>query len=140
MAGQADLQAAAQRGAVDRGHHGLAERLQAPQDGLVLTHPGGDLLGVIGLGRLEVVEVAAGEEGLLGRGDDHAGDLVLLGFQPLDDDLDRLPVGGVHRVRRLVGVVEGQDHDPVVVLVPADRAALRHAFSLAFELDPAHPR
>ena len=72
MAGQADLQAAAERGAVDRGHHGLAQRLQPPQHGLVLAHPDGDLLGVVGLGGLEVVEVAAGEERLLGRGDDHA--------------------------------------------------------------------
>jgi hypothetical protein len=37
------------------------------------------------------LEVAAGEEGLLRRGDDHAGDRVLLGVQPVD--------GLVHRLR-----------------------------------------
>jgi hypothetical protein len=132
VAGQADLQAAAEGGAVDGGHDRLAEHLQPAQDGLVLTHPDGDLLGVVGLGGLEIVEVATGEERLLGRRDHHAGDLVALGLEPVDGCLDRLAVGGVHRVRRLVGVVEGQDHDAVVVLVPADgvgvgAAHLRHA-------------
>ena len=46
MAGQADLQAAAERGAVDRGHDRLAERLQAAQHGLVLADAPGDLVRV----------------------------------------------------------------------------------------------
>ena len=124
VAGQRDLQPAAERRAVDGRDHRLAQRLQPPQHRLVLTHEAGDLFGVVLGGALEVVQVAAGEERLLGRGDDHPGDLVLLSLEAVDRRLDRRRVGGVHGVGRLVGVVQGQDHDAVVVLVPADRAAL----------------
>ena len=47
VAGERDLEAAAERGAVDRGDDRLAERLQAPQQRLVLAHPAGELVGVL---------------------------------------------------------------------------------------------
>ena len=120
MRGERDLQAAAERRAVDGGDDGLAERLQPAQVGLQPAHHLGDLGRVLLAGLLEVVEVAAGEEGLLRAGDDDAGDLVLLGLQPLDRGRHRGLVGLVHRVRRLVRVVEREDDDAVGVLLVAD--------------------
>ena len=73
--GEADLQAAAERGAVDRGDDRLAERLQAAQLRLAVAHALGELARRRPcVPRLQVVEVAAGEEGLLGGGDDDARD------------------------------------------------------------------
>ena len=66
VAGERDLEAAAERGAVDRRDDRLAERLQAAQRRLDLAHAAGELGGVVRRDRAEVVEVAAGEEGLLG--------------------------------------------------------------------------
>jgi hypothetical protein len=43
VGGQRDLQAAAQRGAVDRGDDGLAQRLQPAQLALDLTNARGEL-------------------------------------------------------------------------------------------------
>ena len=121
VAREADLEAAAQRGAVDRGDDRLAERLEAPQHRLALAHELRDLLGLVPGGLAQVVQVSAGEECLLGRGDDDTGDLVLLRLEPVDGRPDRRRVGGVHRVGRLVGVVQRQDDDPILVLVPPDR-------------------
>jgi hypothetical protein len=72
------------------------------------------------------VQVAAGEEGLLRRGDDDTGDGVLLGLQAVDDDAERLAEVGVHRVRGLLGVVDRQQDDAVRVLLPADGFGFRH--------------
>ena len=110
VAGERDLQAAAERGAVDRGDDRLAERLQPAQQRLVLAHPAGELVGRLGRDLLEVVEVAAGEERLLRARDDDARDRVLLGLQPLDGRLIEAPKSafivladwfGSSRVRRL---------------------------------------
>ena len=125
VAGERDLEAAAERGAVDRRDDRLAERLQPPQLRLAVAHALRRTRRMCSrAAALEVVEVAAGEEGLLGGGDDHAGDLVLLGLEPVDGRRHRRHVGGVHRVGRLVGVVERQDDDAVGVLLPADRVAV----------------
>ena len=51
---------------------------------------------------------------------------VLLRLQALDRGGHRFRVGAVHRVGRLVGVVEGQHDDAVPVLLPADGRALSH--------------
>ncbi len=109
--GQADLQAAAERRAVDGGDDRLAQGLQAAQQRLALAHELRDLRGVLLARGAQVVEVPAGEERLLGGGDDDAGDRVLLGLQALDGRGHRGGVGRVHGVRGLVGVVEGQDDD-----------------------------
>src|SRR3954454_5308446 len=121
MGRERDLQSAAQRRAVDGGDHRLAQRLEAPQLQLELAHHLRDLGGVLLLGALEVVEIAAREERLLGRRDDHARDRVLLRLQALDRGGHRGLVGLVHRVRRLVRVVEDQVDDAVGVLLPANR-------------------
>ena len=120
VTGERDLQAAAQRGAVDGGHDRLAERLEPAQQRLVLAHPAGELVGGLGRDLLEVVEVAAGEEGLLRAGQDDAGDRVLLGLQALDGLPHRRAEVGVHRVGGLVRVVEDEVDDPVAGVFPAD--------------------
>ena len=102
-------------------HDRLAERLQPAQQRLVLAHPAGELVGRLGRDLLEVVEVAAGEERLLGARDDDAGDRVLLGLQALDGLLHRRAEVGVHRVGGLVRVVEDEVDDAVARVLPADR-------------------
>ena len=122
VAGERDLEAAAQRRAVDRGDDRLAELLEPAE---LRLHPGALVVERlrVGLGGLhQVVEVGAGEEGLLRRGDDDAGDVVALGLEPVDGGVHRLDVGGVHGVGRGVRVVEGEDDDAVVALLVADRA------------------
>src|SRR5207248_1514484 len=88
----------------------------------------GELDRVLRLRLDQVVQVATGEERLLRGRDDDAGDVVLLRFQPVDDDAERLAEVGVHRVRRLLRVVERQHDDAVGVLLPADGLALGHFF------------
>ena len=94
VAGQRDLEAAAEGGAVDRGHDRAWERLEPAQVGLDRLDAGEDRRGVVGRRLHHQREVAAGEEGLLGAGDHDAGDVVArrgqLGVQPVD--------GRVHRV------------------------------------------
>jgi hypothetical protein len=63
MAGERDLEAAAERGAVDRGDHRLGAILDHVDD---LRQPGG-----CGLGGAELADVGAGEEGLALADDDH---------------------------------------------------------------------
>jgi len=92
----------------------LPRGLQAAHVGLEALDARAERLGVVGADAAQVVEVAPGEERLLGRGDDHAGDVVLLGREPVDRRAHRRDVVRVHRVRRLVGVVEREDDHAVV--------------------------
>src|SRR5204862_3708630 len=102
-------------------------RLQASELGLALADEPRDLLGVV-LCRLdEVVEVTAREERVLRRRDDHAVDVVLLCLEPVDGLRHRLGVGRVHRVGRLLRIVEREDDDAVVALLVADRVAHQRA-------------
>ena len=120
VAGQADLPAAAQRSAVDRGDHRLAEGLQAPQLALEFEDALVEGRGV-GLGDLDqLVEIAAGEEGLLRRGQHHAGDPLFLRLQPRDGLRHRLAVDTVHGVGALPGHVHGQDDDVVLAFFVTD--------------------
>ncbi|MCY1278311.1 hypothetical protein D9M70_270340 [compost metagenome] len=120
MAGQADFPAAPQCSAIDGGHHRLAEGFQAAQLALDAQHHLVEGIGV-GLGDLDqLIEVAAGEEGLLGRGDDHAGDAVLLGFEAFDGLAHGLAVHRVHGVGALAGHVHGQDNDIVLAFFVTD--------------------
>ena len=115
-----DLEAAAEGGAVDRRDDGARvglERAEAGLDGLAHRE---DLVGVVG-GRLHhVLEVAAGEEGLLRTRQHDAGDVVDLVEQPLDGRLHRGLVELVHGVGAGRRVVEGQRDDAVGVAVVAD--------------------
>ena len=122
---QRDLQATAERGTVDRGDDRLAEGLEAPHDLLhgvgALGDRGGDLfLRLRAAVAAHVFQVAAGEEGLLGRGEHDTGDVVLLGLEALDDGRQRGHEQVVHGVGALVRVVHGQDNDPVGVLLPIE--------------------
>ena len=119
-----DLQAPAQSGAVQRRDDWLAERLEAAQLRLARAHELGEVLRLVGAGESQVVEVRAGEEGLLRGGDDHALDRVLLGLKAVERRRHRLGVGGVHRVGAGARVVEREDDDAVGVLLPADGGAL----------------
>jgi hypothetical protein len=133
VAGERDLETAAERGPVDRRDDRLAEGLDAAQIALDLHAALEDLLGVLGAGADEVVEVAAREEGLLGGGDDHAADVAcfVLALQAVGDDAQRLLERGVHGVGGLVGVVQYERDDSGVVLLPADGRGLGHGgFSL----------
>ncbi len=127
MRGQADLEAAAERRAVDRGHNRLAERLQPPEALLAHADHLRDLLGVLLARAAQVVQVAAREERALGGRDDHALDLVLLGLEPVERLPERVHERLVHRVGRLVGVVHREDDHSVGVLLPADHVRGRAA-------------
>ena len=82
VAGERDLQAAAERGAVERGDDRLAERLQPAQVGLDRgRRRRANSAALSSVTCDSSLQVAAGEEGVLGRGDDHAGDRVLLGVR-----------------------------------------------------------
>ena len=105
---------AAQRRAIDGGDHGLAEGFQAAQLALDLQDHLVEALG-LGLGDLDqFIEVAASEEGLLRRGDDHPGDGILFRLQTIDDLAHGLAVDRVHGVGALAGHVHGQ-HDDIVL-------------------------
>jgi hypothetical protein len=120
MAGQPDLQAAAEGGAVHRCDHRAAERLE-PAELLLDVHGvlhDGTGVGLCGLAHR--VEVAAREERLLRRRDDHAGDVLLVGDERVDTRTHRRDVPLVHRVGAAAGVVEGDDDDPVLAALPAD--------------------
>src|SRR5450759_4392130 len=84
VAGQRNLQAPAQGCTIQRGDHRLAELLQRPQVGLDLLDAGGEAGGVLVADPGEQEQVATGEEGGLGGGEDDAGDGVPLGHQTPD--------------------------------------------------------
>ncbi len=113
VAGERELETAAERGAVDGGDDGPAQRLQAPQLPLDVVDHRGEVRGVLGPHAAQPIEVAAGEERLLGGGDHDARDLFLLGLQAGEDRLHRLLVVEAHGVRRLARRVHGEDDDPV---------------------------
>ena len=62
----------------------------------------------------QLIEVAPGKKGFLGRGDHHPGDLVLFRFQAREGGRHGFTVGGVHGVGALAGHVQGQYHDLVL--------------------------
>ena len=83
--GQCDLEAASEGRAVERRDDRLAELLQPTQVGFDLLDHREDVQGVGGRGPEQRDQVTAGEERLLGRGHDHAGDGVLVGVQTVHD-------------------------------------------------------
>ncbi len=105
-------------------HHRTGVGLQPAQLGLEPLGGGEELRrGLVG-DRAEQPQVAAGEEGVLGRGEDHPGDAVLLVVEPVDHRPERVLEGGVHDVGPLGRVVHGQRDDAVGVPAPADHADL----------------
>ncbi|CAG7606610.1 hypothetical protein E143388_05504 [Rhodococcus opacus] len=126
VGGECDLESAAQGGAADGRDDGPAQRLQPAEwflDAVDVRH---HRLGLSRAGLQDVVEVAAGEEGLLRGGDHHPGDGVALGGQAVDDLAQGHDEPLVHRVRGLGGVVENEGDDSIgVLLVP--NCAVSHA-------------
>ena len=121
VTGQRDLQAAAERGTIECGHRRFTQRLQRPQ---ILLHPLDQIERLPGVIRADVnhaLEVTAGEEGLLGAGDHHAGDRILLGDKAIHGLAHRLDVGLVHYVGGPRRVVHGKRDDAVGILVPLNR-------------------
>ena len=116
---EGDLEATTEGGAVDRRGDGLARGLETAERGLdaldLVEELGGVLLG----GLQHQLQVTAGEEGLLRRGDD--GTLDGAGLDVGDVGVDRgghaVAVGLVHRVGALVRVVEDDVTDLVLDLV-----------------------
>ena len=121
MAGQRDLQAAAERRAVDGGDDGLAQGLQRTQ---VALDSFDGVEGLTGVLRSEVdhaLQVTAGEEGLLGAGDDDAGDRILFGDKAFDGVVHRFGVMLVHHVGRAGRIVQRQRDDAIGVFIPVNR-------------------
>ena len=119
VAGEADLEAAAQRGAVDRGHDRLAAGLLAAEHLLQLAELVHQLGGIRRVGAQKHFEVGAGDEVGLGRGQDDALDLVVL-----DRLLDRAGIGRhrglVQHVHAAARHVPGDGGDAVAVDVVVD--------------------
>ncbi len=122
--GQSDLQATAERRTVDGSDDRHAEGLDCAQTGLHAVDLLRDCFCVFRGGLDHRFDVAAGEEGLLRGGDDHA--LGLAGFHcalQLLHQLRQLALEGVvHGVDRLVRVVHGDGYDAVAILVPLEHA------------------
>ena len=117
---QADFPAAPQGRTVDRRHHRFAQGFQAAQLALERQDHLVERLG-IGLGDLDqFIEIAAGKEGLLRRGDDHPGNAALLGFQARDGFAHGLAVLRVHGVGTLAGHIDGQNDDSVPAFFVTD--------------------
>ena len=120
VAGQRDLEAAAECGAVDRRGDGLAHGLEAAEGRLDAR----DLLLEalrVGGGRLDDhVEIGTGEEGLLRARHDDASDVVLLRLEAIKRGLERGDEGVVEGVGTAARVVHGQGDDVVGVLLPAE--------------------
>ena len=120
VTGQCDLEAAAERGAVDRCGDRLAHGLEATEGRLDAR----DLLLEalrVGGGRLDDhVEVGAGEEGLLRARHDDASDVVLLGLEAIKRGLEGGDEGVVEGVGTATWVVHRQGDDVVGVLLPAE--------------------
>ena len=114
MAGQRDLEPAAERGAVDRRDDRLGAIFDAVDD--LRQHR---LLER--LGRAELGDVGAGEEGLALAGDDHRLDAVVA-FRLLDRRDQALPHRRAERVHRRV---VRQDDQHVAMLAGRDRAGRR---------------
>jgi hypothetical protein len=128
VAGQRQLQPAAQRGAVERRHHRPAAGFQAAQEGLVLLGHG-EGFGRIG-DAVHLVDVGAGEELLLARGEDHALDagVRLDARDGLGKGTGEFLVEHVHGTARHV---EGQGDDAIGILVEFHCG---HMVSLEFSL------
>ncbi len=116
MTGQANLPATAQRGAVDGGHHRLAQGFQGAKLGFKAQHhlvePRSP--GLIDLNQF--VEVTASEEGLFRRGNNHPGNRVFFRVQSAHGLGHGVTVHRVHGVGGLAGHVDGQDNNLVLTL------------------------
>ncbi len=122
VAGERDLQPAAERGPVERGHDRLAECLQRAQVGFDALDVGAELGHLVVSHLAEQSQVAAGEEGVLRGGDDDAADRVTLGLQSLHGVGERGLEGGVHRVGAVIRIVDRQRDNAVRILGPVDHA------------------
>ena len=113
MRGQRHFEAAAERGAVDRRHHRLAELLQ-PAEVLLHEFDFTEHARSVRRGELEhVLQLGAGKERLLGGRQDHAVVAVLFRFQPIKRCRQGLLEGRGHGVDLRPGRVERDRDDPV---------------------------
>jgi len=126
VAGQRQLQAAAERGPVDGRHHRRAQGLQRAQLRLDAIQVRGEPGRVAGLQVQQLTEVTAGEERLLRRGEHDAGDVVAFAPQPLDGAAQCGHERPGHRVGGLGRVVHGEHDDAVRLGLPADHLGVGH--------------
>ena len=119
VAGERDLEAAAQRGAVDRRHDRLTAGLLVAEQPLQLAELLGELGRIRGVGVQEHLEIGAGDEIGLSGGDDDALHLVVL-----ERRLERPGIGRdralVQHVHGAVRHVPGDGGDAVTVDVVGD--------------------
>ena len=115
VAGEANLEAPTEGSAVDGGDHRYRQLLETAQLRLDLGGTGHEAPDRVRGHAHEVIEVAAGEKHLLGRGEHEAGD-ALVGFQPVQRGAEVAAELVVHRVHRTAHV-HGDGDDAVVVLV-----------------------
>ncbi|MNO71650.1 hypothetical protein D3C76_625690 [compost metagenome] len=83
-------------------------------------HPVVERLGLGFVDLDQLIEVTAGKEGFLGRGDDHTRDVVLVGYQAGDTVSHGLAVDRIHGVGALAGHVDGQHDDLVLAFFVAN--------------------
>ena len=126
MTGEAKLEPAAERGAVDGGGPRLAAGFEPPEQERevadLLEQPRGRRRLAVALGdlaenlvqRFQEAQIGAGAEAVLARGDDRAFDAGIA-LDPLDDGIELLADLGVDHVHRAAGHVPGDQRDAVGV-------------------------
>ena len=120
VAGQGDLEPAAEGSAVDRCRDRLAEGLEAIERRL---DAGDLLLEALGIGRGRLddhVEVGSSEEGLLRAGEHDSRDVVLLLLETVQGLLEVVDEGVVEGVGAAARVIHREGDDVVAVLLPAE--------------------
>jgi hypothetical protein len=118
MAGQGDLEATAQRGAVECRNCRLAQGLDGAQLLFDVLDQIEGLSDVLRADLDHALDVTAGEEGLLRGRDNHAGNRIFLSDKAIHRLAHRLDVGLVHDVGRPRRVVQRQRDNAVIVFVP----------------------
>ena len=113
MTRQRQFQSAAEGGAVNGRHNRFATGFQRPHIGFQAVDHGLEVFGLLAGDFVKLVQVAAGEEGFLGGGNNDAFDLVQVTF----DLVDGVGQGGtklaVHGVGGLARHVDGQGQNLV---------------------------
>ncbi|MNS40663.1 hypothetical protein D3C72_729880 [compost metagenome] len=111
MAGQRQLQPAAEAGAVNGGDHGYGQRLDLGEDHLPFPR---QRLGVTGAGAGgQHADVGPGDEGVLLAGGDHQADQIAVPLYLGQHGADLVCEGGLQGVHALTGHIHGEDADAV---------------------------
>jgi hypothetical protein len=113
VSGQGEFESAAQCRTAEGGDNWLAEGLEATQHLLEVFDGREFLFGIGRISRTQLVEVSAGEEGLLRRGQHDTGDVIDIGFEPLHGRLEGGCEVVVHGVDLGTGLVDDDGDDAI---------------------------